>query len=135
MVDEIKVPAKAPKKRTKKKITAPAAMKLPTAEAIEDARQRRKRHQTEGRDPPGTIYGLPDGWVGAVIDPSLSAGQIARHDALWTAKGWVKLEGLHACSGYHSGAIVYVKTREDYEQARLDRANKQKEDRANGLRF
>tara|TARA_R100000808_G_scaffold2971_2_gene11082 strand:+ start:28 stop:303 length:276 start_codon:yes stop_codon:yes gene_type:complete len=86
-----------------------------------------------GVDHPGKIYGLPEGWVGAVVDPSLSEGQRARIHARWTAKGWTKLDGLHSVDGYDLGGIVYVKTQEDYDKSRAERDQRIKEARSKGL--
>lgn len=51
----------------------------------------------------------------------MSPGRIERIRQTWKAKGWTELDGLHAVAGYNEKAIVFVKTREDYEQARRER--------------
>ena len=120
-----------PTKRTTTKKTAPkskpkspAELALPTPEAVEAARAARKA-RTETLDmAPGKVLGLPEGWRAAVIDPMLEDGEIARIEARWTAKGWIKLDGLQTVTGYPMGGIVFVKSEKDYIDARNERAQR-----------
>ena len=112
------------KRSTAKPKTKEHVLKLPTADDIEQARIRRRKAQERLSDPVGTIYGLPDGWVGAVIDSGLPVGRIDRIRNQWKEKGWHELEGRHSVSGYGAKAIVFVKTQKDYDNARDERAKR-----------
>jgi hypothetical protein len=129
------MPAKKTTRKTapKEKPKSPAELALPTTEAVEAARAARKARTTTLDMQPGKVLGLPDGWRSALIDPMLEDGEIARIDARWTAKGWIKLDGLHTVTGYPMGAIVYVKSDEDYDQARKERAERIEAARRAGL--
>ena len=127
-----------PTKRTKKtapveKPKSPAELALPTKEAVEKARAARKARNQVMDMAPGKVLGLPEGWRAAILDPMLDDGTIARIDARWTAKGWIKLDGLHTVTGYHLGAIVYVKSEEDYQIARKERAERIAKAKRDGL--
>jgi len=130
-----------PTKRTTTKKTAPkskpkspAELAMPTPEAVEAARAARKARTEALNMAPGKVLGLPEGWVAAVIDPMLEDGEIARTEARWIAKGWIKLDGLHTVTGYPMGGIVFVKSVEDYHQARKERAERLEAERRAGTR-
>ena len=118
------MPRKRAAKAVKEKPIEPSELVLPTAAAIEDARKRRRAAATARRSSPGVVLGLPEGWVAAVMDPTLPDGEQSRVRAQWLGKGWAELDGLHTVSGYHSGAIVFVKTQDDYNAARKERAKR-----------
>ena len=114
-----------PKRRSSaRKVKQPDEITYPSPQAIEDARKRRKTVDVAQGVVPGTVLGLSDEWVAAVMDPSLPEGARSRTAASWISKGWGELEGLHTAAGYHGGAIVFVKTKADYQEARRERANK-----------
>ena len=54
-------------------------------------------------------------------------------DVRYTGKGWIRLDGLQTVTGYPQGAIVYVKTEQDYIAARKERAQRIEEARRAGL--
>lgn len=127
-----------PAKKTTKKAVAekpksPAELALPTAEAVEAARAARKARTAQLDMAPGVVLGLPEGWRSALIDPTLSDGEIARVEALWTAKGWIKLDGLQTVTGYPMGAVVFVKSEEDYQSARQERDDRIAQAKRQGL--
>ena len=130
-----------PTKRTTTKKTAPkskpkspAELAMPTTEAVEAARAARKARTATLDMAPGKVLGLPEGWRAAVIDPMLEDGEIARTEARWTAKGWIKLDGLQTVTGYPMGGIVFVKSVEDYNKAREERAQRLEAERRAGTR-
>lgn len=88
---------------------------MPSAEQLAAARAQRKATGTSSELAPGTVLGLPEGWVAAKLDPALDAGRKATLTAKWLSKGWVKLDGLHQVVGYPQGCEVFVKRAEDYE--------------------
>lgn len=120
-------------KKIEEQPKAPADLALPTPEAVEAARARRKDRSSYADMQPGRVLGLPDGWRSAIVDPALPEGQIAALDVRYTAKGWIKLDGLQTVTGYPQGAIVFVKTEADYIAARQDRAQRIEEARRAGL--
>lgn len=120
-------------KKIEEQPRAPADLALPTPEAVEAARARRKDRSSYADMQPGRVLGLPDGWRSAIVDPALPDGQIAALDVRYTAKGWIKLDGLQTVTGYPQGAIVFVKTEADYIAARQDRAQRIEEARRAGL--
>ena len=120
----------APKEKPK----SPAELAMPTPEAVEAARAARKARTEALNMAPGKVLGLPEGWMAAVIDPMLEDGEIARTEARWIAKGWIKLDGLQTVTGYPMGGIVFVKSVEDYNKAREERAQRLEAERRAGTR-
>lgn len=106
---------------------------MPSAEQLAVARAQRKQAGTASELAPGTVVGLPEGWVAAKMDPALDAGRQATLTAKWLSKGWIKLEGLHQVVGYPLGAIVFVKAKADYEADRQERDEHLKAMAASGL--
>ncbi len=121
------------KKTIEEQPKSPAELALPTQEAVEAARAKRKDRSSYADMQPGRVLGLPDGWRSAIVDPALPDGQIAALEVRYTGKGWIKLDGLQTVTGYPQGAIVYVKTEQDYIAARKERAQRIEEARRAGL--
>lgn len=105
-----------------KVVAAKPALKLPSAAKIAAARAVRKATGDLGGVAPGTVHGLPEGYVAAKLDPSLDEGRKATLRAKWAAAGWVQLDGLQAVSGYPLGCEVWVKTSKHYEADRAEQA-------------
>lgn len=116
------MPAK--KKEILEQPKTPSELALPTAEAVAAARAKRKDRSEQSNMAPCQVLGLPEGWRAAILDPGLPDGQIAAIGERWTAKGWIRLDGLQTVTGYPNGAYVFVKTEEDYQAAIRERAAK-----------
>lgn len=106
---------------------------MPSAEQVAAARAQRKVAGTASELAPGTVVGLPDGWVAAKLDPALDAGRKATLTAKWLSKGWIKLDGLHQVVGYPLGCEVFVKAKADYEADRAERDQHLQKLAASGL--
>ncbi len=114
----------------------PSELALPSPQQVQAARERRRSIETTDSEfPAGTVLGLPDGWVAAILDPDLSDGRQEALRAKWLAKGWIELEGLQTVVGFAGGAHVFVKTTEDYKIAKRERDDKIATARANGQMF
>tara|TARA_R110000868_G_scaffold48427_6_gene157290 strand:- start:143 stop:550 length:408 start_codon:yes stop_codon:yes gene_type:complete len=104
-----------------------ATMTMPTAAQIAASRSKRKSDNTAGELPMGSVLGLPVGWVPAVLDPALPEGRKATLRAKWSAKGWIALEGLHQVVGYPLPVELWVKSSEDFKDARAEQDAKLQE--------
>lgn len=97
--------------------------KLPSRRSLDAARKLRAR-AVGGENGPtaGVVVDLPDEYVPALLDLSLPRPRVEALRAKWANLGWVKLEGQPVVTGFHAGCEVWVKTREDYDAARQERA-------------
>jgi hypothetical protein len=110
-----------------------APFKMPSAEALANARAKRKEQGTNNLIPVGTVLGLPEGFVAAKMDPALDEGRKAQLRAKWTSQGWVELDGLQQVIGYPLGAHVFVKRERDWQEDRRDRDRSIRDMGRNGL--
>ena len=122
-----------PTDKTTAEPTAPAeAFRLPSARELQAAKAKRKEAAVSAGFAPGTVVGLPPGWVAAIIDLKLPPSRVGELRAKWEVLGWVKLEGKPTVTGYPL-AEVWVKNRSDFDESRKERHDRQRELRRAGL--
>ncbi len=110
-------------------------LKMPSAAAVAAARAKKKAEGDSSSLRPGTVLGLPEGWVPALLDPALPEGRKATLRAKWTAKGWLPLEGKHQVVGFPEGCEVWVKKQSDYDADRQERDARLRKQAAGGQFF
>ena len=100
---------------------------MPSPAQVAAARVARKESRSTAEYPVGTVLGMAPGWVAAKLDPTLDEGRKAILRAKWSAKGWIKMDGLHQVVGYPLPIELWVKPIADFNEARAERDAKLQE--------